>query len=520
MPTIVKLLLGETDLRRLTFDSSSSFAEVLSAIEATAHNAWYAENLTTHEDKHDKNSWVECMPTLPALPPVSLFIEPEGTPLDSEEAWEMASKQATANDRQLRIKVVTSDKTSTESSRAALMDQLASDTGSMANDSCTKIADSKPPPKHFQEKEKADTDSSAATNCLDDGLDGSPPFSEFVFCEADADCTNIIQTVDKITIPENEMQGKRHLKASTTESKLQKGDFDEEERHRERQKNQEEQRRREHEHEQQNKEVQEQVEEKEQQQYVQEEQQKEEPGRKQQVQAKREELMAERQDDIIDQVNQDELRMKQKKIFETMLTSPASLSQDMHRQSNLSSQLSLSQECDDFKSVRIKPNTKTTADAAAVGNDDTVNTTIASKVVTKNSNHVLDVVASNLVSIMIKKFGTLDKRKPTTIPEKLAAASRSVNMLKAALSHIVKETDIDEASATGIAMAPASESQDGMLHQLSQSVQVYAELVQSCLLDHVTVDDGARLLDINERKKLNNEVERLVRTSAAAAGAA
>merc|ERR1712166_1215761 len=44
---------------------------------------------------------------------------------------------------------------------------------------------------------------------------------------------------------------------------------------------------------------------------------------------------------------------------------------------------------------------------------------------TTTSNPVLDTVADNLLSLMIKRFGTLDERKPTTIADKLNAATRS-----------------------------------------------------------------------------------------------
>merc|ERR1712166_1305775 len=98
---------------------------------------------------------------------------------------------------------------------------------------------------------------------------------------------------------------------------------------------------------------------------------------------------------------------------------------------------------------------------------------------TTTSNPMLDTVADNLLSLMIKRFGTLDERKPTTIADKLTAATRSVNMLASALSHVVGGADASTMTAVG--HSPLR------LH-LAESVQVYAELVQSCLLDHVTED--------------------------------
>merc|ERR1712166_1650864 len=120
---------------------------------------------------------------------------------------------------------------------------------------------------------------------------------------------------------------------------------------------------------------------------------------------------------------------------------------------------------------------------------------------TTTSNPMLDTVADNLLSLMIKRFGTLDERKPTTIADKLTAETRSVNMLASALSHVVGGADASTTTAVG--HSPLR------LH-LAESVQVYAELVQSCLLDHVTEDEGAAVSDVLERRRLNKEVEALV----------
>merc|ERR1712166_433587 len=120
---------------------------------------------------------------------------------------------------------------------------------------------------------------------------------------------------------------------------------------------------------------------------------------------------------------------------------------------------------------------------------------------TTTSNPMLDTVADNLLSLMIKRFGTLDKRKPTTIADKLNAATRSVNMLASALSHVVGGADAGTMTAVG---------HSPLRSHLAESVQVYAELVQSCLLDHVTEDEGAAVSDVLERRRLNKEVEALV----------
>ena len=114
---------------------------------------------------------------------------------------------------------------------------------------------------------------------------------------------------------------------------------------------------------------------------------------------------------------------------------------------------------------------------------------------------MLDTVADNLLSLMIKRFGTLDERKPTTIADKLTAATRSVNMLASALSHVVGGADASIMTAVG---------HSPLRSHLAESVQVYAELVQSCLLDHVTEDEGAAVSDVLERRRLNKEVEALV----------
>jgi len=309
---ITKLILGETEIRRLTLLSSHTFAEVISTIETVAHGAWYADHLATREHDHDGDCWIECTSASasPPLPPVSLFLE-SGVPLDSEEAWEKACRGA-EDGKQLRITVV---------ARGAY------------------------------------------------------------------------------SIPPDTTQDARHRPS---------------------------------------------------------------------------------------------------------LSSPSSWRGEA------------------FKKHPVATSTAaaTAATATFGGGGGGSASTPFQLPCTSRSNHVLDAVADDLVNVMIKKFGTFDKRKPTTIPEKLAAAVRSVNMLKGALSHVVRE-DTDEKAAPQAAMARApTKHLNPVLQHLSDSVQVYAELVQACLLDHVTEDEGAGVSDVLERRKLNKEVEGLVRAAAAAAAAA